>query len=161
MFHIILHNPKIPPNTGNIIRLCSNTGCLLHLIEPLGFNLNNKHLKRAALDYSEIAEVNLYNNLDQCLKNINYNNLFVITKFGDRNVFSAKFKNSDAFLFGNEISGLSESILNKFSDICKIRIPMLKNNRSLNLSNAASIVVYEAWRQNDFNNGKLSFTEIR
>ena len=129
--------------------------------KPLGFDLNNRNLKRAALDYSEITDVNLYNNLDQCLKNIDYNNLFVITKFGDRNVFSENFKINDAFLFGNEISGLPVSILNKFSDIYKIRIPMLKNNRSLNLSNAASIVVYEAWRQNDFNNAKLHFTEIR
>ena len=159
MFHIILYNPEIPPNTGNIIRLCSNTGCFLHLIKPLGFDLSNKNLRRAALDYNEVSKVKSYENLDQCLNNISYNNLFIVTKFGDKNIFTANFKHNDAFLFGNETSGLPKDILKTCLHNYKMRIPMLKNNRSLNLSNAASIVVYEAWRQNNFQNGQLFFND--
>ena len=155
MFHIILHNPEIPPNTGNIIRLCSNTGCFLHLIKPLGFNLSNSNLRRAALDYREFSKVKSYESIDQCLNNINYNNLFIVTKFGDKNIFSLNFTCNDAFLFGNETSGLPKDIFKKFYNNYKMRIPMLKNNRSLNLSNAASIVIYEAWRQNNFRNGQI------
>ena len=160
MFHIILFNPKIPPNTGNIIRLCSNTGCRLHLIEPLGFKMDNKSLKRAALDYKEIINLKVYENLENCLKNINYNNLFAVTKFGNENFFFKNFKENDAFLFGNETPGLPPLVLNKFLDSRKVRIPMLYGNRSLNLSNAASIIIYEAWRQNNFNFAQTSFDKL-
>ena len=157
MFHIILFNPEIPPNTGNIMRLCSNTGSNLHLIKPLGFDLNSKNLKRAALDYSEISNLKVYDNLKDCLSEITFNNIFAITKFGKENLFSFKFDINDAFLFGNETSGLPEEILNSFATKTKLRIPMRKQNRSINLSNAASIVLYEAWRQNSFKFAETSF----
>ena len=115
MFHIILFNPEIPPNTGNIMRLCSNTGSNLHLIKPLGFDLNSKNLKRAALDYSEISNLKVYDSLKDCLSEITFNNIFAITKFGKENLFSFKFDINDAFLFGNETSGLPEEILNSFT----------------------------------------------
>ena len=115
MFHIILFNPEIPPNTGNIMRLCSNTGSNLHLIKPLGFDLNSKNLKRAALDYSEISNLKVYDSLKDCLSEITFNNIFAITKFAKENLFSFKFDINDAFLFGNETSGLPEEILNSFT----------------------------------------------
>ena len=157
MFHIILFNPEIPPNTGNIMRLCSNTGSNLHLIKPLGFDLNSKNLKRAALDYSEISNLKVYDSLEDCLSENKFNNVFAITKFGKENLFSLKFEIDDAFLFGNETAGLPSEILNSFTTKNKLRIPMKKQNRSLNLSNAASIVLYEAWRQNNFKLAELSF----
>ena len=157
MFHIILFNPEIPPNTGNIMRLCSNTGSNLHLIKPLGFDLNSKNLKRAALDYSEISNLKVYDSLEYCLSENNFNNIFAITKFGKENLFSLKFEIDDAFLFGNETSGLPSEILNSFTNNKKLRIPMKKQNRSLNLSNAASIVLYEAWRQNNFKLAEVSY----
>ena len=157
MFHIILFNPEIPPNTGNIMRLCSNTGSNLHLIKPLGFDLNSKNLKRAALDYSEISNLKVYDSLEDCLSENKFNNVFAITKFGKENLFSLKFKIGDAFLFGNETSGLPSEILNYFTTKNKLRIPMKKQNRSLNLSNAASIVLYEAWRQNNFKLAEISY----
>ena len=157
MFHIILFNPEIPPNTGNIMRLCSNTGSSLHLIKPLGFDLNSKNLKRAALDYSEISSLKVYDSLEDCLSENKFNNVFAITKFGKENLFSLKLEIDDAFLFGNETSGLPLEILNLFTPKNKLRIPMKKQNRSLNLSNAASIVLYEAWRQNNFKLAEISF----
>ncbi len=157
MFHIILFNPEIPPNTGNIMRLCSNTGSNLHLIKPLGFDLNSKNLKRAALDYSEISNLKVYDSLEDCFSENKFNNIFAITKFGKENLFSLEFEIDDAFLFGNETSGLPIEILNSFTANNKLRIPMKKQNRSLNLSNAASIVLYEAWRQNNFKLAELSF----
>ena len=108
MFHIILFNPEIPPNTGNIMRLCSNTGTKLHLIKPLGFDLNSKNLKRAALDYSEISNLKVYDSLEDCFLENKFNNIFAITKFGKENLFSLKFDIDDAFLFGNETSGGTE-----------------------------------------------------
>ena len=157
MFHIILFNPEIPPNTGNIMRLCSNTGSNLHLIKPLGFDLNSKNLKRAALDYSEISNLKVYDSLEDCFSENKFNNIFAITKFGKENLFSLEFDIDDAFLFGNETSGLPLEILNSFTAKNKLRIPMIKQNRSLNLSNAASIVLYEAWRQNNFKFAEISF----
>ena len=157
MFHIILFNPEIPPNTGNIMRLCSNTGSNLHLIKPLGFDLNSKNLKRAALDYSEISNLKVYDSLEDCFSENKFNNIFAITKFGKENLFSLDFDIDDAFLFGNETSGLPSEILTLFAAKNKLRIPMKKQNRSLNLSNAASIVLYEAWRQNNFKFAEISF----
>ena len=120
-------------------------------------DLNSKNLKRAALDYSEISNLKVYDSLEDCLSENKFNNVFAITKFGKENLFSLKFEIDDAFLFGNETSGLPSEILNSFTTKNKLRIPMKKQNRSLNLSNAASIVLYEAWRQNNFKLAELSF----
>ena len=159
MFHIILYNPEIPPNTGNILRLCANSGAKLHLIKPLGFNLNDKNLKRAGLDYDEISNISLYNKLDECIKINKIAHIYALTKFGNNNLYKINFKANDAFIFGNETKGLPDIILEQFSNKNKLRIPMLKESRSLNLSNAVSIILYEAWRQNNFLNAKISYEE--
>ncbi len=159
MFHIILYNPEIPPNTGNILRLCANSGAKLHLIKPLGFNLNDKNLKRAGLDYDDISNISLYNTLDECIKINKIEHIYALTKFGKNNLYKKNFKANDAFIFGNETKGLPDIILEQFSNKNKLRIPMLKESRSLNLSNAVSIILYEAWRQNNFLNAKISYEE--
>ncbi len=150
MFHIILFAPQIPPNTGNIIRLSANTGTQLHLIEPLGFRLDEKSCRRAGLDYHALANVNIYKNLYECLEMSSLARLFVITSHGKKSLFDQKFAAGDAFLFGSETSGLPESVHARFTEDQKLRLPMITGNRSLNLSNAASIAVYEAWRQTGF-----------
>ena len=150
MFHVILFNPEIPPNTGNIIRLCANSGTKLHLIKPLGFNLNNTNLRRANMDYEEIQNINLYENVDECFKNNEFNDIFALTKYAKKNAFSKKFLPNDAFIFGSETAGLPKDLLKNISNDKKIRIPMLENIRSINLSNSVSIIIYEAWRQNNF-----------
>ena len=159
MFHIILYNPEIPPNTGNIIRLCANSGSQLHLIRPLGFSLTDKNLKRAKLDYNEIKNIKIYDIFDDCMKNNKFNNLYTLTKFANKSFFDEKFEPNDAFIFGNETSGLPKSFLKKISERNKLRIPMLKENRSLNLSNSVSIIIFEAWRQNNFLGAKTSFMD--
>ena len=150
MFHIILFTPQIPPNTGNIIRLSANTGTQLHLIEPLGFQLNAKSCRRAGLDYHALANVHLHKNLDECSKILGPARLFAITSHGKKSLFDQKFAAGDAFLFGSETAGLPEAIHARFSTEQKLRLPMIADSRSLNLSNAASVVVYEAWRQTGF-----------
>ena len=152
MFHIILYNPEIPPNTGNIMRLAANTGTQLHLIKPLGFNLSDNSLKRAGLDYKKDADYFLHDNFDICLNSIKFNQIYAFTKFATKKFTSVKFKRNDCFLFGSETSGLPENILNQIKDINKLRIPMIKNSRSLNLSNSVSIAIYEGLRQNTFEN---------
>ena len=152
MFHIILFAPQIPPNTGNIIRLSANTGTKLHLIEPLGFRLDEKSCRRAGLDYSSLANVHIHKNLDKCLEMLSLARIFVITSHGRKSLFNQKFAAGDAFLFGSETSGLPETIHARFKEDQKLRLPMIAGNRSLNLSNAASIAVYEAWRQTRFAN---------
>ena len=159
MFHIILYNPEIPPNTGNILRLCANSGTNLHLIKPLGFNLNDKKLKRAGMDYDEISNIKLYNDLDECLQKNKICSVFALTKFANKNAFEKTFKPNDAFIFGNETSGLPKQILEKIIEEDKIRIPMLKNSRSLNLSNSVSVILYEAWRQNNFFDAQISYQD--
>ena len=159
MFHIILYNPEIPPNTGNILRLCANSGAKLHLIKPLGFNLNDKHLKRAGMDYGEINKINLYNDIDECIKKNKISEVYALTKFANENAYTKSFVPNDAFIFGNETSGLQKNILQKVLNKNKIRIPMLKSSRSLNLSNSVSIILYEAWRQNNFLKAKTSFLD--
>ena len=155
MFHIILFAPQIPPNTGNIIRLSANTGTQLHLIEPLGFQLDEKSCRRAGLDYHALANVHLHKNLDECSKILSSARLFAITSQGTKSLFDQKFASGDAFLFGSETAGLPETIHARFTTEQKLRLPMIAGNRSLNLANAASIVVYEAWRQTGFaTNGK-------
>ena len=152
MFNIILYNPEIPPNTGNILRLAANTGTKLHLIRPLGFNLNNKSLKRASLDYKKDSDYFLHDSFDVCLNSINFNEIYAFTKFATKKFTSVKFKRNDCFLFGSETSGLPKNILDKIKDINKLRIPMIKNSRSLNLSNSVAIAIYEGLRQNKFEN---------
>ena len=150
MFHIILFTPQIPPNTGNIIRLSANTGTQLHLIEPLGFQLDAKSCRRAGLDYHALANVHLHKNLDECFIVLGSARLIAITSHGTKSLFDQKFAAGDAFLFGSETAGLPESIHARFTAEYKLRLPMIAGNRSLNLANAASVVVYEAWRQTGF-----------
>ena len=147
MFHLILFTPQIPPNTGNIIRLSANTGTQLHLIEPLGFKLDEKSCRRAGLDYHALADVHLHKNLDECSSSLGSSRLFAITSYGTKSLFDQKFATGDAFLFGSETAGLPETIHARFKAEHKLRLPMIAGNRSLNLANAASVVVYEAWRQ--------------
>ena len=152
MFHIILYNPEIPPNTGNIMRLAANTGTKLHLIRPLGFNLSNNSLKRAGLDYKKDADFFLHDSFDLCLNSIKFNEIYAFTKFAKKTFTKIKFKRNDCFLFGSETSGLPDNILDKIKVTNKLRIPMIMNSRSLNLSNSVAITVYEGLRQNKFEN---------
>tara|TARA_B100001287_G_scaffold253693_1_gene236562 strand:+ start:302 stop:748 length:447 start_codon:yes stop_codon:yes gene_type:complete len=147
MFHIILYEPEIPPNAGNIIRLSVNTGCNLHFIEPLGFSLDEKGFRRAGMDYMKKKNVNVWPNLEQCIQNADLNNIYSISTKG-KNIYSdITYKKGDAFIFGPESRGLPSNIREKFSSIY---IPMKSNGRSLNLANAVSIIVYEGWRKNNF-----------
>jgi len=152
MFHIILYNPEIPPNTGNIMRLAVNTGTQLHLIRPLGFNISNNSLKRASLDYKKDADFFLHDSFDLCLNSIKFNEIYAFTKFAKKTFTKIKFKRNDCFLFGSETSGLPDNILDKIKVTNKLRIPMIVNSRSLNLSNSVAITVYEGLRQNKFEN---------
>jgi len=152
MFHIILYNPEIPPNTGNIMRLAANTGTQLHLIRPLGFNLSNNSLKRAGLDYKKNADFFLHDSFDLCLNSIKFNEIYAFTKFAKKTFTKIKFKRNDCLLFGSETSGLPDNILDKIKVTNKLRIPMIMNSRSLNLSNSVAITVYEGLRQNKFEN---------
>ncbi len=151
MLHIVLFEPEIPPNTGNIIRLCSNTGSSLHLIHPLGFELSDRKLRRAGLDYHEFAEVKEYSSLQQFIETASYNQLYACSTRGRVNYSDASYKDGDALLFGPETRGLPQALIDSLAEAQRIRIPMRPNNRSLNLSNAVSIILYEAWRQLGFN----------
>lgn len=153
MFNIVLYEPEIPPNTGNIIRLCANTGATLHLIHPLGFALDEKKLRRAGLDYREWASVKEHQNIQECLDHFQGERIFALTTKAQRNYSEATFQANDIFIFGPESRGLPKSFLDTLNPEQKLRIPMTANNRSLNLSNAAAVLVYEAWRQLNFLNG--------
>jgi tRNA (cytidine/uridine-2'-O-)-methyltransferase len=153
MFTVILFEPEIPPNTGNIIRLCANTGTALHLVEPLGFDLDEPRLKRAGLDYREFADVHVHANLDACLKQLNAPRLFAISTRGLTRYADASFEPGDAIIFGPETRGLPEAVLQSLPEEQRLRLPMQNDSRSLNLSNAAAVVVYEAWRQAGFRGG--------
>ena len=153
MFSLILFEPEIPPNTGNIIRLCANTGTGLHLVQPLGFELDEPRLKRAGLDYREFAEVKVHANLDTCLEVLGGPRVFALSTRGATTYATAKFTSGDAFLFGPETRGLPQSVLDALPAEQTLRLPMQPENRSLNLSNAAAVVVYEAWRQIGFAGG--------
>lgn len=150
-FNIILFNPQIPPNTGNIIRLSSITSCSLYLIKPLGFEMTNKKLKRAGLDYGQNVEIQIFDTFHQCYEKLNSTSFYFITKFGKIKYSDIDYKVGDSFVFGSEINGISDEIINHYKKIPKLYIPMVKGNRSINLSNAVSICIYEAWRQIDFN----------
>jgi len=150
MFHVVLHNPKIPPNTGNVIRLAANVGFQLHLIEPLGFDLQEKQLRRAGLDYHDLSKLVRHANYQALLETLKPKRIFAITTKGHRTYTQAKFNHEDVLLFGSETHGLPDEIMNSIAENNRLRIPMQANNRSLNLSNSVSIVCYEAWRQLDF-----------
>ena len=149
-FHVILYRPQIPPNTGNIIRLCANTGCTLHLVRPLGFDLSLKEVRRAELDYGELACVRIHAGLDQCLGSLPDSRLFAIETCGAANYSEARFTSADALLFGPEHRGLPSEVLERVIPERRLSIPMQAGNRSLNLANAVAVVVYEAWRQQSF-----------
>ncbi len=153
MFHIALFEPEIPPNTGNIIRLCANTGAALHLIEPLGFKLEDKQLKRAGLDYHEYANLTLHKNWEYFKLAMAGKRMFAMTTKGSQNYANVEFKAGDVFVFGPETRGLPEEIRNEFTPEFRLRLPMLPESRSLNLSNSAAVLLYEAWRQTKFQNG--------
>lgn len=150
MFHIALFEPEIPPNTGNIIRLAANTGCFLHLIEPLGFELDDKRLRRAGLDYSEWASIEIHDNFDDFKKSVNFNNLYAFTTKAHRVYSDVSFEAGDALLFGPETRGLPDNILKSLGGDNCLRIPMMDSSRSLNLSNTVAIATFEAWRQLSF-----------
>ena len=150
MFHIALYQPEIPPNTGNIIRLCANTGCQLHLIEPLGFELEDKKLRRAGLDYREFAELKTHADYPAFRAELGEARVFAISTKGPRHYHKAAFKPGDVLLFGPETRGLPDEVLNGLPAQQVLRIPMRADSRSMNLSNAAAVMVYEAWRQQGF-----------
>lgn len=150
MLHLILYEPEIPPNTGNIMRLCANTGASLHLIEPLGFALDDARLKRAGLDYREFADVETYENLAACLASLGEPRVFALSTRGTTAYHHARFRDGDAFLLGPETRGLPQGVLDALPAGQRLRLPMRKSSRSLNLANAAAVIVYEAWRQLGF-----------
>jgi len=154
MVTLVLYKPQIPPNTGNIMRLCTNTGFKLHLIKPLGFDLDDKSLKRAKLDYFSNTDPLIFENLETYIENINKNNLVIVTKFGKNKYIDANFTNNSIIMFGSEIDGLPKKFINRYENKT-FRIPMLNNSRSLNLSNAAAIIAYEAWKSLNFSGGGL------
>lgn len=153
MFHVILHRPEIPPNTGNVIRLCANTGALLHLVEPLGFSLDDKHLQRAGLDYHEYASMQVHADLDAALADVAPGRVFASSTRGQCRYDQVAFRPGDAFLFGSETAGLPQAVLDAIPDAQRLRLPMRAGNRSLNLSNSVAVLVYEAWRQQGFSGG--------
>lgn len=153
MINLVLFEPEIPPNTGNIIRLCANTGCHLHLIKPLGFELDDTRLKRAGLDYQEYADIQLHESYAEYLSKINPKRIFALSTHGTRNFFDARFVAGDTLMLGPETRGLPRSLLIELGVENVLRLPMLPDSRSLNLSNTAAVIVYEAWRQLNFPGG--------
>lgn len=147
MFTVVLYQPEIPPNTGNIIRLCANTGCDLHLVKPLGFPLDSSKMKRAGLDYHEFASLTLHENWDDCVNALAGRRIFALTTKGSTRPDEVAFAAGDVFVFGPETRGLPTDILCRLPAEQKIRFPMMPDNRSMNLSNTVAITVFEAWRQ--------------
>lgn len=150
MIDIVLHAPEIPPNAGNVIRLAANTGARLHLIEPLGFSMDDRQLKRAGLDYHELANVTVHTDWDGFLSEFKGRRMFALSTRARRSVYDERFRAGDVFVFGSESAGLPPEILAAFDPQSQLRLPMRPGNRSLNLSNAVAVVVFEAWRQLDF-----------
>ncbi len=150
---VLLYQPEIPPNTGNVIRLCANTGARLHLIEPLGFGLDDRQLKRAGLDYHEYAQLRVHASLAAALAAISPRRLFALSTRGAQRHDQPRYAAGDAFLFGPETRGLPQDVLDSLPPDQRLRLPMRPGNRSLNLSNSVAIVVFEAWRQCDFAGG--------
>ncbi len=153
MLDIVLYQPEIPPNTGNIIRLCANTGFRLHLIEPLGFDLDDKKLRRAGLDYREFQSLKVHASLEDYQQSQQPKKIYALSTKGTVGYSSARFEEGDALLFGPETRGLPEEVRDSLGTDQVLRLPMQKHSRSLNLSNTVSIIVYEAWRQLDFAGG--------
>ena len=153
MFHIILFQPEIPPNTGNSIRLAANTGCILHLVKPFGFDLSDAQLRRAGMDYSEIADLRIHENWEDCQRALNGARLFALSTRGSMRHDKVQYREGDAFVFGPETRGLPQAMLDALPAEQRIRVPLVPGNRSLNLSNTVALVVYEAWRQLDFAGG--------
>ena len=153
VFHLILYEPEIPPNTGNVIRLCANVGAELHLVHPLGFDMDEPSLRRAGLDYHALARVFEHETLNACLAQIDLRRLYALSTRGSRSLFEQSFRSGDAFLLGPETRGLPAELLASFPQETVLRIPMRAGNRSLNVSNCAAVVLYEAWRQAEFEGG--------
>ena len=153
MFHVVLVAPEIPPNTGNVIRLCANTGAKLHLVEPLGFDLSEAKLRRAGMDYAELASVSVHPSWAACRTVLGDARLFALTTKGIRRHASAGFLPGDVFVFGSESRGLPAEVLADIDEGQHLRLPLIPGNRSLNLSNAVAVMVYEAWRQQGFAGG--------
>ncbi|MCB5186292.1 tRNA (uridine(34)/cytosine(34)/5-carboxymethylaminomethyluridine(34)-2'-O)-methyltransferase TrmL [Methylobacillus gramineus] len=153
MFDIVLYQPEIPPNTGNIIRLCANSGTRLHLVKPLGFSLEDKQLKRAGLDYHEYATLQIHDDWPACKQVLAGRRMFAMTTKGSTRHSDIHFEPGDVFVFGPETRGLPEEIRAEFTPEHRVRLPMMPESRSLNLSNSAAILLYEAWRQHDFSGG--------
>jgi len=152
MFNIVLVEPEIPPNTGNVIRLAANTGCCLHLIEPLGFSMDDKHMRRAGLDYHEYAKLKRHANWEAFLaqEKPDATRLFAMTTRGSRKLYDVTFARGDWLVFGSETKGLDATLRESFAPAQRLRLPMQADQRSLNLSNAVAVTVFEAWRQHDF-----------
>lgn len=155
MFHVVLVEPEIPPNTGNVIRLCANTGAQLHLVEPLGFPLDDARMRRAGLDYHEFATMRVHANWQIFLDSVQVDTsrIFAFTTHGSSIFSSVRFQAGDVFVFGAETRGLDPALRDSFPAEQRIRLPMRPDNRSLNLSNAVAVVVFEAWRQHSFAGG--------
>jgi len=149
LLNIVLYEPEIPVNAGNIIRLCANTGCSLHMIKPLGFDLDDKGLRRAGLDYRDLVDVTVYSNFEEYLSLKKHNNMFITSTLGKNLYSDIQYNKGDAIVFGPESIGLPEEIFNNFNE-SSIRLPMVPANRSLNISNTVAVVIYEAWRQMKF-----------
>lgn len=150
MFHVVLYQPEIPPNTGNIIRLCANAGCTLHLIEPLGFSLDSARVRRAGMDYAELADVRRWPDLAACLDVLGRDRVYTLSSHSTYRYTDAQFAPGDVLMFGPETRGLPAEIRDAVAEQRRLTLPMHAGSRSLNLSNAVSIVVYEAWRQQGF-----------
>lgn len=157
MLDVVLYEPEIPPNTGNLIRLCANTGFRLHLIEPLGFALDDKRLRRAGLDYHEWARVKVHADWEAFLHNVAPARVFAVSTRGRSGYYEPAYRPGDALVFGPETRGLPQAMLDALPPECRLRIPMLPDSRSLNLSNACAVIVFEAWRQLDFQ-GAIDFS---
>jgi tRNA (cytidine/uridine-2'-O-)-methyltransferase len=150
MFDVVLMHPEIPPNTGNVIRLCANAGARLHLVEPLGFSMEDKLLRRAGLDYHELADVHVHGDWAACRAVLGERRMFAFSTRARRLYTEVAFRPGDVFVFGAEASGLPAAMLEDFAEDARLRLPMREGNRSLNLSNAVAVAVFEAWRQNAF-----------
>ena len=157
MFHIVLVEPEIPPNTGNIIRLSANTGCFLHLIEPLGFSMDDKHMRRAGLDYHEYATLKRHSSWQSFLASEQPapERLFALSTRASRNLYEVQFAPGDWLVFGSETKGLSDAVRQSFGPHQGLKLPMIEGQRSLNLSNAVAVTVFEAWRQNAFGASRI------
>lgn len=150
MFEIVLHEPEIPPNAGNVIRLAANTGARLHLVRPMGFTLRDRRLARAGLDYHDLAEVMIHIDWNTCRACLAGHRMFAVTTRAVRRHDEPEYRRGDVFVFGSETRGLPPAVLGEFAPQQRVRLPMRPGSRSLNLSNAVAVVLYEAWRQSDF-----------